>query len=345
MPEYENTWVLIVLSWALLATINFIALRFVLKKKAKLARFLPGGYWALSCSFLASIVLMTSWFASLESAGPVGAGIGVFISPIVALIVMVFFFFVGWSLHEAVIGTRRILSGERGVSKGRFSIALLVLAVFSFIVMAYVRAIPGFGVRAVPELDFTNSVGMPMIRLNKGYWVGAYEVTQAQFEQVMGHNPSFHKGQNNPVEYLVGAEAANFCGKLTALERAEENLPDGYVYCLPTYRQWLQYVADANLEGSITPYGHGQYDPHGYPSHLPIGSGDVNRLGLYDLRGNVSEYSSDKSMYGTHFVFGSNWNTHRKDFLLVRNKSYSMKRGGSGGFSTGFRVVLVKRRK
>lgn len=179
---------------------------------------------------------------------------------------------------------------------------------------------------------------MEMIRLSTGYYVSRYETTQEQYELVIGSNPMPRPCSRCPVANVTGDEALEFCARLTEFERGRGTLPEGYVYGLPTYAQYLQYVADAPLEGSVTPAG-GRGGAH-LNGALPVGSGEVNRLGIYDLRGNVSEYLSERYNTGSLTLVGADWNTHRSDFLTVRNRAGFMDKDRKG-WNAGFRCVLV----
>ncbi len=191
----------------------------------------------------------------------------------------------------------------------------------------------------VREADsFTNSVGMDMVKLSSGYYVSKFETRQTEYAEVMGSNPSVHQGSDLPVDNITGSEAEQFCAKLTEMERAAGRLPKGYAYNLPTFEQWLEYAADASLEGSITPFGTLGRE---YDAPLPAGSGEVNGLGLYDIRGNVTEYSKD--LYpstGSKLILGAHFTEYRKDFLLVKNRAGFMN-ANEKGLGVGFRCVLV----
>ncbi len=163
----------------------------------------------------------------------------------------------------------------------------------------------------VPQEDFTNQLSMKMIKLSKGYWVSKYETTQEQFIKIMGYNPSSHFGENKlPVESVTKKEAEIFCTKLTEYEKVMGLLPEGYSYRLPSFAEWKEYLSDASLEDSITMRG--KYNFRGpFESRLlktcEVGSGEVNRLGIYDLRGNVAELSREKSKYSDAIEFGSHF--------------------------------------
>ena len=195
----------------------------------------------------------------------------------------------------------------------------------------------GCGPEVDSEASFTNSVGMEMIKLDSGYYVSKYETRQDQYEQIMGINPSFHKGSNLPVDNITAAEANDFCNRLTALEKSLGKLPKGYSYSLPTFDQWLEYTADASLDGSITPYG---TPGKKYETAQPVGSGEVNRFGIYDLRGNVTEYSKDLYNTGSNLVLGGDYGELREEFLRVKNRAGFMSAEGKGA-GAGFRCVLV----
>ena len=100
------------------------------------------------------------------------------------------------------------------------------------------------------------------VTLSRGFWMGKYEVTQAQYMAIMGDNPSniiekdgrhYGIGSNYPVYYMTWKEATNFCAKLTEIERAAGRLPKGYEYTLPTSEQW-EYACRA---GTTTAFNNG----------------------------------------------------------------------------------------
>ena len=194
-------------------------------------------------------------------------------------------------------------------------------------------------VAAVPAESFTNSIGMQMIKLSSGYYVSKYETRQSEYHAITACNPSDCQCDDCPVENLTGAETLEFCRALTDREHAAGTLPHGYAYTLPTFEQWLEYAAGTPLEGSVTPAG-GRGGSQ-FKCARPVGSGEVNRLGIYDLRGNVSEYARDLYTTGSQVIVGAWWNTHRKDFLRINNKAGFMSPTEKGG-NVGFRCVLVR---
>jgi eukaryotic-like serine/threonine-protein kinase len=152
--------------------------------------------------------------------------------------------------------------------------------------------------------------------------IAAGEVSQSQYLKVMGMNPAksaqnAHRAQQRPVEWVSWDDAAEFCKKLTELERGEPWARKGWAFRLPTEAEW-EYAARA---GSETPFAFGDQiiherhalfrwsedDPRGVlptdrdpakppkPALFPleIGKTEPNRFGLCDLHGNVAEWCLD----------------------------------------------------
>ena len=159
----------------------------------------------------------------------------------------------------------------------------------------------GMEFKLIPAGTFTMGEGDQADRahdvtLTKPFKMGVHEITQAQYEQVMGVKPSEFKGANNPVENVSWDDAVEFCRRLSELpaEKAAGN-----VYRLPTEAEW-EYACRA---GTTTKYSfgddesdfgeYGWYRENSGRTTHPVGSKLPNAWGLYDMHGNVYEWCRD----------------------------------------------------
>ena len=129
------------------------------------------------------------------------------------------------------------------------------------------------------------------VTLSKPFYMGMTEVTQAQYEAVMGTNPSQFKGATNPVDSVSWNDATEFCKKLSEKTRQTVRLP--------TEAEW-EYACRA---GTQTPFSFGD-DPSYLGAYAwwgrnsaktthPVGQKKPNSWGLYDMHGNVEEWCAD----------------------------------------------------
>ena len=181
---------------------------------------------------------------------------------------------------------------------------------------------------------FTNQTGMVLVKISDSQWAGIYEVTQEEYQKVVGSNPSAFAGARNPVESVSWTEAMAFCAKLTEAEKKEEMLPEGFAYTLPTQGQWEGFAASAELKDAVTSAGATRSSP------ATVGSLGATGPGLYDIRGNLWEWCLDPQDKPFRVARGGAWNSRidinlRRDFRWygepnVRNNTI------------GFRCVLLK---
>ena len=127
------------------------------------------------------------------------------------------------------------------------------------------------------------------VRISRGFFLGKYEVTQGQWEAVMGSNPSRFDGcgPDCPVENVSWDDVQEFIRRLNARE-------GGNRYRLPTEAEW-EYAARAGTNGDH--YGNlaaiaWHEDNSGNRTH-PVGRKAPNEWGLYDMLGNVWEWVED----------------------------------------------------
>jgi formylglycine-generating enzyme required for sulfatase activity len=133
------------------------------------------------------------------------------------------------------------------------------------------------------------------VKISRGFWMGKHEVTQGQWQQLMGGNPSGFResGPSSPVENVTWIEAAEFCRRLSERARAEGRLPPGYEFRLPTEAEW-EYACRAGAPGlpstSAALEDVAWYDGNSQASTHPVGQKKPNAWGLYDMLGNVWEW-------------------------------------------------------
>lgn len=164
----------------------------------------------------------------------------------------------------------------------------------------------------------------------QGFWMGKYEVTQEQWQAVMGVNPSEFIGDNLPVENISWMDAVEFCRKLSQMT--------GRKYRLPSEAEW-EYAARA---GTTTPFAFGaslssgqanfdgNYPYGGAPKRLyrqqpiSVDSFSPNNFGLHNMHGNVWEWCQDR-FHGNYIgapTDGSAWESGGVEY-------YRIMRGGS----------------
>ena len=168
------------------------------------------------------------------------------------------------------------------------------------------------------------------VTLTRGFWMGKYEVTQGEYLDVLGSNPSYFRNGRapfspgnggavtnelrHPVESVSWFDATNYCGKLTAREVGAGRIPAGWGYRLPTEAEW-EYACRGGTTaafhyGAALREGMANFNiQYEYDSTVgtittsktylgrtsDVGSYASNAYGLYDMHGNVWEWCQDWS--------------------------------------------------
>jgi formylglycine-generating enzyme required for sulfatase activity len=135
-----------------------------------------------------------------------------------------------------------------------------------------------------------DEVGRHQVTL-KSFSIGKYPVTKAQWQAVMGKNPSRFKGDNLPVENVTWYDVQMFIARLNALT--------GKQYRLPTEAEWEFAARGGNKSRGYKYAGSNNVTEVGWVKENsdnrthPVGSLKPNELGIYDMNGNVREWTAD----------------------------------------------------
>jgi formylglycine-generating enzyme required for sulfatase activity len=157
------------------------------------------------------------------------------------------------------------------------------------------------------------------VTISKPFYMGVFEVTQEQYEQVMGQNPSRFKDAAKPVEMVSWEDADKFCKKLSE--------KTGRPVALPTEAQW-EYAGRAGSktrfcfgddEKQLTDYA--RYGQSGDAGTAAVGGRKPNAWGLHDIHGNVWEWCAD--WYTSSYA-----NAQEKDPAGPAKGTYRVLRGG-----------------
>ncbi len=203
------------------------------------------------------------------------------------------------------------------------------------------------------EKDRNTDEGQHEVSITKPFHLGVYVVTQAEYEKVMGNNPSWFSAKGNnkdrvkdmdtgqfPVEQVSWDDAVAFCKKLSELP---EEKKAGLVYRLPTETEW-EYACragtktvfhygdslsskQANFNGN-EPYGGADKGPY-LERTTKVGTYAANAFGLYDMHGNVMEWCQD--WYDANYYK----NSPKEDPPGPAQASSRVVRGGSWGSHGG----------
>jgi formylglycine-generating enzyme required for sulfatase activity len=155
-------------------------------------------------------------------------------------------------------------------------------------------------------------------------YVGKFEVGQFEYQTVMGSNPSLHRGSTNlPVDSVTWTDAWQFCQRL----QQQSPPPPGFRYTLPARSQWEAFATNALRDATLAVIKKAAAGPSARGSLKP------NNFELHDVRGNVWEWTLEKTVIGSSFrspVLGSpHWRPAGDNPLTYKDDE------------TGFRVILA----
>jgi len=208
--------------------------------------------------------------------------------------------------------------------------------------------------------------GTTAFTLEQGLWCGIYPVTQEQWQAVMGDNPShFYGNHENPVECVSWNNVQVYLQKLNA---ANSQSGSGILYCLPTADEW-EYI----IRGGPIPKSQSQYHFYfarsktdltavasnslsftqaNYKGNYPAGSDEEclslqstsavgnylpNPLGMYDMYGNVSEWTSSQEG-SARVTCGGSW-FYVADYCEASDRDWRV--SGFRENNLGFRLLAV----
>ncbi|MFA6714394.1 MAG: SUMF1/EgtB/PvdO family nonheme iron enzyme [Victivallaceae bacterium] len=238
----------------------------------------------------------------------------------------------------------------KAVSEKTASVKNTPISVEALLVKGQPWTIPGLGMRFVyvtpgsfmmgSNADYEAKKPAHNVTICKGFWIGKYEVTQKEYQSVMGTNPSYFKGSNKPVENVSWNDALLFCKKLTKQERIAGRLPSNYVYRIPTEAEWEFAACEGNKSHNYKYNGSDDINSvawysfnSGIMTH-EIGSKSPNGVYIYDMSGNVCEWCYD--------WYDNYSSTSQTDPIGPLTGSYRVRRGGSWADDAGSCQVATR---
>jgi len=194
--------------------------------------------------------------------------------------------------------------------------------------------------------------------IKQNFFIGKYQVTQQQWQEIMGNNPSYFQanGANKPVEQVSWYDCVEFCNKLSEKYNLEKyyNITKNDVkfnvvangFRLPTEAEW-EYAAKGGDKSKNHPYSGSNhiddvawYTENSDSSTHEVGTKQPNELGIHDMSGNVWEWCEDEySKRSSYRVLrGGGWSDGAQGCRVSDRLIYSPDNRGN---FIGFRLALV----
>ena len=168
---------------------------------------------------------------------------------------------------------------ETHLEKGGEKYQIIIASLFDS--TSYIQLSPGTFIRSQD-----GDIPAHNVSIMKDIQIGINEVTQAQWEVIMGYNPSDVINPYNPVESISWFEVNAFIDSLNVISR------DSFVYRLPTEAEW-EYACHAGASGASTLHEVAWFSENAEERPHPVRQKKANKWGLYDMQGNVWEWVQD----------------------------------------------------
>ncbi len=233
------------------------------------------------------------------------------------------------------------------------------------IVMEFVRIEPGSFVMGSGETEFGRAADegpRRKVRISQPFFLGRFEVTQAQWKAVMGNNPSPFRLQPNadrlPADMITWNDAMAFVARINSMGIGRFRLPTEaeWEYACRAGTSTAYYWGDDGSQNTISKYAWGYSRAEG-KSH-PVGALLPNAWGLHDMTGNVWEWCSDWFQpydpldtvdprgpeTGDRKIYrGGSWYNEPEALRSANRHGHPPK--GNGGLNAGFRLVMETKNK
>jgi len=248
------------------------------------------------------------------------------------------------SIYTNSIGIRFVLIKPGSLVVGRFQ---PTVSRDGFFPGSIAPQLPDSAYKLGEEMARRDAMNGFKVNINYPFYMGQFEVTQEQWEKVMGNNPSYFKGNKvkdkaglHPAERISWKDAQAFIKKLNRIEKGKT------VYRLPSEFEW-EYAARAGASDDIPWDDINKSAVIATNTTREVGSKQPNAWGIYDMLGNVWEWVEDfynEKIFADPVPPGSGTQHVLKGAPFygdVKNATYMTHAAGPGSqYDTGFRILL-----